>query len=88
MQGHTNILTLNRLERIRHAIGGARVGVITRDKGHLLAHRNEGLLIIQRQQTGCGQNIRIALFLQRIKDRGHREVIINHAPPQGRARNL
>ena len=88
MQGHTHILTLNRLKWIGHAIGGARIGVTTRDKRHLLTHRDKGLLIIQRQQTGSGQNIGIALLLQRVKDGGHREVLIDHTPSEGRARNL
>ena len=87
-QGHTHALALNGLKRILRAIPHAGIGVGACHKGHLLADRDVGLLVVQREQTGGGQHVGIALGFQRIEDHGHGQGFVNNTPSQGGARDL
>ena len=67
LQRQAHVLALDGLERIDRVAAGAGVGVLAGDKGHVLADDDLGLLVVQRQQIGRGQDIAVAAGLQKAR---------------------
>ena len=63
-QRQAHVLALDGLERVDAAAGAAvGVGVLAGDEGHVLADHDLGLLVVQRQQVGRGQDVAVAVGL-------------------------
>ena len=65
---------------------GAGIGEGAGDKRHLLPDGDKGLLVIQRQQAGRGEDVGVGLPLQGVENDGHTEFFTDNAPAQGQAR--
>ena len=67
LQGEADVLALNGLEGIGRQVGaaiGGGVGVLAGDERHLLRHLDGGLLVVQGQHRGSGQDVGLAVALQ------------------------
>ena len=76
------------MERVLRTIAHTGIGVGARYKRHLLANRDEGFLVIERQQARRRQDIRVTLRFQCVEDDSHSETFIHYTPAQCGAGNL
>ncbi len=86
-EGYTNVLALDGLERVTRALvagAGERAG----HEGHVLAHRDVGLLVVQREQRRRRQDIGVCFRFQGVEDHRHGEVVVQGAPTQRQPRRL
>ena len=81
-------MSLNGLKWILCAVANAGVRVGARDKWHLLANGDKRFFVIQCQQARRGQDVSVALCLQRVENKRHRQGLVDHTPAQRSARNL
>ena len=88
LERNTHALSLNGLKWILCAVPNAGVCVGPCNERHLLTNGDKRFLVIQCQQARRGEDVSVALRLQRVENDSHRQGLVDHTPTQRGARNL
>ena len=82
LKGDAHLVSLDGLEWIYHAgtssCAGRGISVLPREKGNPLPHLDSGLLVIERHDAGCGQNIGVGVGRQGVEKRGKAEAVTDN----------
>ena len=83
-----HIFSFNRLKRIDRTIVAAGVGEGAGHERHVLANHNARLLVVERQQIGCRQDVAVAIGFKEARQKAeHRHAVLAcHTEVQSRRR--